>query len=114
MIQNNMKKNVILVIAGLVALIAASNFMSAIMIIIYFIPTGIAIKKEHVDKSNIILLNVLVGWTLIGWIVALVWAARTVEKNEISAADEIEKLHDLKEKGIISDDEFNMKKERLL
>lgn len=33
------------------------------------------------NASAILILNFLLGWTLIGWVVALVWAC-TVEKNQ--------------------------------
>jgi len=41
---------------------------------IYFVP---AIKAYQVKKNNreaILALNIFLGWTLIGWVVALVWA----------------------------------------
>lgn len=43
-----------------------------IMILIYFLPTGIAIGRK--GRDGIIALNILLGWTLIGWVAALVWA----------------------------------------
>ena len=41
---------------------------------IYFIPTFIANKKQHIQKTSILLLNIFLGWTFIGWVVALIWA----------------------------------------
>ena len=38
----------------------------------YFFPTLIGRKKKTL--TAIIVLNLLTGWTVIGWIVALVWA----------------------------------------
>ncbi len=40
----------------------------------YFAPTWIASRREHPSKTAIIVLNVLLGWTVLGWIGALVWA----------------------------------------
>jgi hypothetical protein len=40
----------------------------------YFIPTVIALGKR--DALAIFMLNLLVGWTFIGWVIALVWACR--------------------------------------
>jgi len=39
---------------------------------IYFLPTGVAIGRK--GRDGIIMLNLLLGWTVIGWIIALVWA----------------------------------------
>lgn len=50
-------------------------FLLAIIgIAIYFVPTFIAIKRDHPQKLPIILINVIFGATLIGWVGALVWA----------------------------------------
>jgi len=38
---------------------------------IYFIPTALAWRKRNVWA--IFALNLLLGWTVIGWIIALVW-----------------------------------------
>lgn len=40
----------------------------------YFTPTIIAISRNHVNKLGIFLLNLLLGWSIIGWILALVWS----------------------------------------
>lgn len=66
----------------------------------------------------IILVNIFGGllWG-IGWLVALVWcfiAPRQKVTNQPTQADEIEKLFQLKERGIISEEEFNEKKVALL
>jgi len=39
---------------------------------LYFAPTVLAITKR--DLLAIFALNLLLGWTFIGWVVALVWA----------------------------------------
>src|SRR5580704_12338777 len=43
---------------------------------VYFLPTLCGMKKRN--AGAIFALNLLLGWTLIGWVVALVWAL-TVE-----------------------------------
>lgn len=40
----------------------------------YFVPTTVAIIKNKTNTSAILILNLFLGWTLIGWVVALVWA----------------------------------------
>jgi hypothetical protein len=45
-----------------------------IYLIVYFIPTLVARLRHHNNKLAIIVLNILAGWTAIGWLVALVWS----------------------------------------
>ena len=40
----------------------------------YFIPSVVAFLRAHHSKVAILTLNILLGWSGIGWIVALVWA----------------------------------------
>lgn len=42
------------------------------MFLLYFLPAIIGRDKR--DASGIFLLNLFLGWTLIGWLIALVWA----------------------------------------
>jgi Superinfection immunity protein len=39
---------------------------------VYFLPTIVAAR--HPNSSAIFVLNLLLGWTFIGWVIALVWA----------------------------------------
>ena len=41
---------------------------------LYFIPTIVALTRDHPSKGGIIVLNIFLGWTLIGWVVSLAWA----------------------------------------
>ena len=40
----------------------------------YFIPSFVANSKQHPFMAGIFLLNLCLGWTIVGWVVALVWA----------------------------------------
>jgi hypothetical protein len=42
--------------------------------IIYFVPTIVALSVGSINVLAIGLLNIFLGWTIIGWVVALVWA----------------------------------------
>jgi ribosomal protein L37AE/L43A len=44
------------------------------MLLAYFLPTVIAVTKARPNKGAIFGLNLLLGWTAIGWIVALIWS----------------------------------------
>jgi RsiW-degrading membrane proteinase PrsW (M82 family) len=46
----------------------------AVSLALYFIPTFIAVKRKHPNSVAIVTVNLLLGWTVIGWIVALVWS----------------------------------------
>ncbi len=43
-------------------------------LLLYFLPTIVALLREKHDTVSIFLLNFFLGWSLIGWIVALIWA----------------------------------------
>jgi Superinfection immunity protein len=45
--------------------------------VFYFLPSIVALARSKRDLLSIFLLNLFLGWTLIGWIVSLVWAAKT-------------------------------------
>ena len=44
--------------------------------VLYFLPAIIAFVREKRDAVSILVLNLLLGWTMIGWIIALVWALK--------------------------------------
>jgi hypothetical protein len=44
--------------------------------VMYFLPTIVALARSKRDALAIFLLNLFLGFTVIGWIVALVWAAK--------------------------------------
>ena len=43
-------------------------------LVLYLLPTGLAVLFEHPHSLGIFLLNLLAGWTFLGWVAALVWA----------------------------------------
>ena len=45
-----------------------------LIVVVYFAPTIIATVRKKRNKDAIFLLNLLLGWTFIGWVVALVWS----------------------------------------
>jgi hypothetical protein len=40
----------------------------------YFLPALVAFARHHYNNGAIFVLNLFLGWTLIGWVAALVWA----------------------------------------
>ena len=55
---------------GIVAVLAALGVL----------PSIIAFARGHAKRRAILVVNVLLGWTIVGWIVALVWSVRAFEK----------------------------------
>lgn len=45
---------------------------------IYFFPTLIASSRGHHNTAAIFVLNAFLGWTFLGWVIALVWACTIV------------------------------------
>jgi len=37
----------------------------------YFAPTAIAVSRSHPHAASIFVINLFLGWSLIGWVVAL-------------------------------------------
>jgi hypothetical protein len=56
-------------------------FFFGFPLVLYFLPSIIALVKSKRDTLAIFLLNFFLGWSVIGWIIALVWAA----KSEVAA-----------------------------
>jgi hypothetical protein len=44
------------------------------LILVYFLPFMIAKKTNHPRSTPIFALNLLLGWTFVGWVAALVWS----------------------------------------
>lgn len=50
--------------------------------VFYFLPSIIAMYRGKSNTFAIILLNVFLGWTFVGWIVALVWSVTNDAKPQ--------------------------------
>lgn len=48
--------------------------MEILVIILYFVPTLVAMCKGHDNVGAVGALNLFLGWTFIGWVMALVLA----------------------------------------
>lgn len=92
---------------------------------VYFLPSLGAYKQENF--LSIFIVNILFGWTIIGWIVCFIWASQkekeptTLSNNRESmtsqrdsTADELDKLIKLKEQGHLTETEFKLQKAKLL
>lgn len=49
-----------------------------VLLLLYLLPSFIAGGRKHHNTSAITVLNLLLGWTVLGWIISLVWAFTAV------------------------------------
>jgi Superinfection immunity protein len=52
----------------------------------YIAPTVIAFGRQHRDRKAIAALDIAGGWTLVGWVVALLWSMTVDTKETCSLA----------------------------
>jgi hypothetical protein len=45
-----------------------------VLLCLYFVPTIIAWVRGHHNKVAITALNIFLGWSVIGWVGAMVWS----------------------------------------
>lgn len=103
--------------------------MEALLIVaaalgLYFLPTIVGWNKRN--AGAIFALNFFLGWTLIGWVVAIVWAMTydpidprlppTYEKprQQTSSVDQIMKLTTLRDSGALTEAEYQKEKGKIL
>jgi Superinfection immunity protein len=41
---------------------------------LYFLPSIIACYRKHCNQGPIFILNLIFGWTILGWIIPLAWS----------------------------------------
>jgi Superinfection immunity protein len=51
----------------------------AIIVGLYFLPTIVATSRGVTNQGSVIVVNLFLGWTFIGWVVALAMAFRSVQ-----------------------------------
>jgi T4 superinfection immunity protein len=98
---------------------------------LYFVPAIVAMSRSHINSGAIFALNLFLGWTVIGWVGAFVWALtsgadKTQPKpgwdqygakiesaasmpetgDEADAISKLERLQALRDKGALEEAEF--------
>jgi Superinfection immunity protein len=63
------------------------GFIILVGLISYFIPTIVARVRKTPRPVAIFLVNLVFGWTVLGWIAALVWAVGQRQLRERETAD---------------------------
>ena len=55
------------------------GLVSLISLFLYLLPTIAAFNRHHHNAVPIMLVNLVFGWTVLGWFAAFVWALTRVE-----------------------------------
>ena len=101
----------------------AGFLLLVVAFVAYFLPTFIASKRNHPSGNGIGLLNIFLGWTGIGWLAALIWSVSAIQQTSANPEPsqrpddkyaQLERLAALRDKGAISDQEFQIEKAKLL
>lgn len=58
-----------------------TGFLVSLLVVVYFLPMLIAYGQERRDAGRIAAINLLLGWTLVGWLVALLQACSTPRRR---------------------------------
>lgn len=48
--------------------------IGAMVFPVYFLPAMVAARRRHANRGAICTLNLLLGWTMVGWVIAMVWS----------------------------------------
>jgi hypothetical protein len=64
-----------------------STVLAIFLVVMYFLPIFVAYGRGKVNGGGVVIVNVFLGWTVLGWIVALAMAASgTTKKQQAQAA----------------------------
>ena len=44
------------------------------ILLLYILPTILAFGRDHPHRQSLALVNILFGWTLVGWVGVFLWA----------------------------------------
>lgn len=102
--------------------------IAAFCLIPYFLPTIVAMMRNHPSAGGIFIINFLFGWTVLVWIICLVWAASDSRQTIYHsyppynpAADsqdriiaQLRQLQQLRNEGALTEEEFCRQKAAIL
>jgi hypothetical protein len=116
--------NIILQASGSGMALPGILLISVVGFCLYFLPA--IIGRNHSSSGGILMLNLFLGWTFIGWVGALVWACSAstqpviITNNAAPSSpptiniDILEKLAAMRASGVLTEDEFQAEKKKLL
>lgn len=95
------------------------TFLVILGILVYLVPVFVAAARKNPNTLAIGMLNLFLGWTLLGWVAALVWAC--VGKPEASTGPKpvttLDRLRDLDGRlfrNEITKEEFERERSQIL
>lgn len=105
--------------------IAVLLFYVVVFFLLYFLPTIVGSLRTVPDIGSVAKINLFLGWTVVGWVVALAMALRSARASPIEASASVspagdatiegfKQLADLHERGQLTDEEFAAAKAQLL
>lgn len=56
--------------------------VSTFLATLYLLPAIIGVNRNHKHKLLIVILNTLLGWTGVGWLICLIWSLTTDKKEK--------------------------------
>ncbi len=56
--------------------------LALVLGVAYFLPSIVAVHRGVPSQGSVMVVNLFLGWTLIGWVVALAMAARSVPQSQ--------------------------------
>lgn len=86
---------------------------------LYCVPSMIALHRRHKKYTVIFLLNIFFGWTMVVWIICMIWAVfgetwRVPGRASRNKYEDLERLSRLKSSGDLTETEFQAEKSRIL
>jgi Superinfection immunity protein len=48
-----------------------------VVLALYFLPSIVAVSRKVTHQGSVVVINLFLGWTFVGWVVALAMACRT-------------------------------------
>lgn len=53
------------------------------LLVMYFLPTIVAINRGHPNKMPIFIINIFLGFTLLVWVISLAWACAHISDEDM-------------------------------
>jgi RsiW-degrading membrane proteinase PrsW (M82 family) len=69
--------------------IVAIGMLALIAVPLYLLPSFVAAHRKSQSGAGIVILNLLLGWTLLAWVAALIWASVGAVKSSAPVASTV-------------------------
>ena len=63
-----------------------------VFFLLYFLPALIAALRKHHDTGAIVAVNLLIGWTFLGWVASFVWSLTSTRRRLVAVAQDAPSL----------------------